>query len=119
MATESGTDRSPEVNTPSTRALNIHRLNSVDVDDRRPTQTRIRVRIPKNYYQEPIISRLISHHGLTVNIAAALLGANARDDGWFDLELRGSQEQIQSGLIYLDELDLEIWHDSTEQEDGW
>jgi ABC-type methionine transport system ATPase subunit len=119
MATEYGTDRSPEVNTPPARTLNIHRSNSVEVNDRRPTQKRIRVRIPKNYHQEPIISRLISHHGLTVNIAAALLGANARDDGWFDLELHGSREQIQSGLIYLDELDLEVWHDSTEQEDGW
>jgi hypothetical protein len=30
------------------------------------------------------------HYGVTVNISAALLGANARDDGWFDLQLRGT-----------------------------
>lgn len=119
MAAEYGTDRSPDSHTPSVHALNINHSSSVGVSDRRPTQIRIRVRIPKDYYQEPIISRLISHHGLTVNIAAALLGANARDDGWFDLELHGSSEQIQSGLIYLDELDLEVWHDSAGQEDGW
>ncbi len=89
------------------------------IDDPRPTQTRIRIRIPKTYQQEPVISRLVSHHGLTVNIAAALLGANARDDGWFDLELTGSSEQIRSALIYLDELDLEIWHDDHAQTDGW
>ncbi|MBD0340900.1 MAG: NIL domain-containing protein, partial [Microcoleus sp. Co-bin12] len=58
-------------------------------------------------------------HGLTVNIAAALLGPNARDDGWFDLELRGTTKQIQSGLIYLDELDLELWGELSPEEDGW
>ncbi|HEY9618184.1 MAG TPA: NIL domain-containing protein [Microcoleaceae cyanobacterium] len=89
-------------------------------DSNRLTQARIRIRIPKNYHEEPVISRLVSHHGLTVNIAAALLGANARDDGWFDLELRGSQEQIRSALLYLNELDLEIWQDSPgAQLDGW
>lgn len=85
----------------------------------RPTHTRIRVRIPKQYNNEPIISRLVSHHGVTVNIAAALLGANGRDDGWFDLELQGTSRQIQSALTYLDELDLEIWGESNPEEDGW
>ncbi len=85
----------------------------------RPTQTRIRIRIPKEYNNEPVISRLVSHHGLTVNISAALLGANARDDGWFDLELRGTSRQIQSALIYLDEMDLEIWGESNSEQDGW
>ena len=85
----------------------------------RPTQTRIRIRIPKEYNNEPIISRLVSDHGLTVNISAALLGANARDDGWFDLELRGTSRKIQSALIYLDEMDLEIWGESNSEQDGW
>uniref|UniRef100_UPI0025B2E11B NIL domain-containing protein n=1 Tax=Trichocoleus desertorum TaxID=1481672 RepID=UPI0025B2E11B len=92
---------------------------SEPTSDQRYTQTRIRIRIPKNYHQEPVISRLISQHGLTVNITAALLGANARDDGWFDLELQGTTAQIDSALLYLNELDLEIWHDSSAQEDGW
>lgn len=85
----------------------------------RPTQTRIRIRIPKEYNNEPIISRLVSHHGVTVNIAAALLGANGRDDGWFDLELQGTSRQIESALTYLDELDLEMWGESNPEEDGW
>ncbi|NJR60416.1 MAG: ABC transporter [Cyanobacteria bacterium CRU_2_1] len=91
----------------------ILRLQWVDsVNDRRRTQTRLRIRIPKRYYQEPIISNLITQHGLTVNILAALLGANAREDGWFDLELQGTVPQIQSALLYLNDLDLEIWHDN-------
>ena len=85
----------------------------------RLTQTRIKIHIPKDLHEEPVISRLVSEHGVTVNIAAALLGANVRDDGWFDLELRGTASQIQSALTYLDELDLEIWGQSTPQEDGW
>ena len=97
-----------------------HVATTGNEDDRRPTQTRVRVRIPKNYHDEPVISRLISHHGLTVNITAALLGANARDDGWFELELRGHSEQIHSALLYFNELDLETWSESTDdQHDGW
>ncbi|MBD1927021.1 NIL domain-containing protein [Trichocoleus sp. FACHB-90] len=88
-------------------------------EDNRPTKTRVRIRIPKQYQEEPVISRLISHHGVTVNIAAALLGANARDDGWFDLELIGTTRQLQSALTYLDEMDLEIWRKSDKEEEGW
>jgi ABC-type methionine transport system ATPase subunit len=88
-------------------------------EDRRPTQTRLRIKIPKRYHHEPIISRLISEHGLTVNIIGALLGASAREDGWFDLELQGYAKQLSSALTYLDELNLEIWHDTGDRNDGW
>jgi ABC-type methionine transport system ATPase subunit len=94
-------------------------IDTESVKANQPIQTRIRIRIPKKYNDEPVISRLISHYGVTVNIAAALLGANARDDGWFDLELRGTSAQIQSALTYLKEMDLEIWDESTTQEDAW
>lgn len=114
MATSSGSD------------LEGKALERLQVDENtellgpnRPTQRRIRIRIPKEYNDEPVISRLVSHYGLTVNITAALLGANARDDGWFDLELRGTIPQIDSALIYLNEMDLEIWRESDTQEDGW
>lgn len=78
---------------------------------------RIRIRIPPKYHQEPVISRLVSQYGLTVNIAAALLGQNARDDGWFDLQLQGNSAQIRSALIYLNDLDLEVWDESGHAED--
>ncbi|MBW4618292.1 MAG: NIL domain-containing protein [Cyanosarcina radialis HA8281-LM2] len=85
----------------------------------RPTQAQIKIRIPKTFHEEPVISRLISEYGVTVNIAAALLGSNARDDGWFNLELQGTQPQIQSALTYLNELDVEIWSRSDTEQDGW
>ncbi|WP_016949934.1 NIL domain-containing protein [Anabaena sp. PCC 7108] len=72
---------------------------------------RIRVRIPKDYHQEPVISRLVSDYGLTVNIKVAILGRDAVGDGWFELDLQGTEAQIQNGLIYLHELDLEVWDD--------
>lgn len=83
-----------------------------DESDQRLTTLRVRIRIPKRYQQEPVISNLIAQYGLTVNIAAALLGANAREDGWFDLTLQGHVSQIQSALLYLNDLDLEIWYES-------
>lgn len=74
-------------------------------------QKRIRIRIPKHYHQEPVISRLVSHYNLTVNITAAVLGANANGDGWFDLDVKGTNAEIESAMTYLSELDLEIWND--------
>ena len=85
----------------------------------RSTTTRLTIRIPKNLHEQPVISRLVSHHGVTVNITAALLGANGGDDGWFDLEIQGRNSQIESALIYLHELDLDIWSKSTAEQDGW
>jgi hypothetical protein len=40
-------------------------------------------------------------------------------DSCFVLELRGTVSQIESALIYLDELDVEISQQSTPEEDGW
>lgn len=88
-------------------------------EDTRVTVTHITVRIPPNFHQEPIISRLILDHGLIVNITAALLGEDTKDDGWFNLELRGTSSQIQSGLIYLEELDLEVWSKQDSEEENW
>lgn len=92
-------------------------MGSTIIDDQRYTQRLIRVRIPKNYHQEPIISRLISDYQLTVNITAAVLGSNANGDGWFALELRGTHAHIQTALTYLHKLDLEIW--DGDEIDGW
>ncbi|MGB8687623.1 MAG: NIL domain-containing protein, partial [Microcoleus sp.] len=71
---------------------NFHKTQESDIPksdsgDTRQTQTRIRIRVPKEYHQEPVISNLISEYGLTVNFNAALLGVKTLDDGWFDLEL--------------------------------
>jgi hypothetical protein len=80
------------------------------------TSQRIRVRITKDYHQEPVISRLVSDYGLTINIKAAFLGQKMISDGWFDisdgcfeLDLQGTQSQIDNGLSYLQDLKLEVW----------
>lgn len=98
--------------------FNEFEANSL-IEANRPTQTRIKIRIPKEFHQKPVISRLVSQYGVTVNITAALLSANARDDGWFELELKATGQQLQTALTYLNELDLEIWAQATSEEDGW
>lgn len=85
----------------------------------RQTQTQIRLRISKQYHQEPIISELSTRYGITVNILGALLSQNAKEDGWFDLELRGNAAQIDSALSYLNDLNLQIWHDADADDTGW
>jgi ABC-type methionine transport system ATPase subunit len=77
------------------------------------TNKRIRVRIPQDHHQEPVISRLVSEYGLTVNIKAAMLGHNAVGDGWFDLDLQGTDTQIQNGLTYFQELKLQVWDENS------
>lgn len=68
----------------------------------------IRIRVPQQYYRQPIFSRLISRYGLTINIAAAIFEAYAKEDAWFDLEIQGSSQQIEAGLAYLQDLNVEI-----------
>ncbi|HAG80923.1 MAG TPA: ABC transporter [Cyanobacteria bacterium UBA12227] len=91
----------------------------LNVRDRRITKTCVRVRIPKRYQQEPVLSNLISQQGLKVNIKTAILGTvwggNAQGDGWFDLQLQGTVKQIDSALIYLSDLDIEVWHESSDE----
>jgi ABC-type methionine transport system ATPase subunit len=108
--------------TPKLTQLDPGDLNPVDPatlnsEDSRRTEKRIRMRIPKTLHQEPVISKLVSHYGLTVNITAAILGSNANGDGWFDLDLKGSHDRIANALAYLNELDLELWQGS--DRDGW
>jgi ABC-type methionine transport system ATPase subunit len=80
--------------------------------DNQLAQKRIRLRIPQQLHQEPVISQLVSKHELTVNITAAILGVNGVGDGWFDLDLQGTSAQIDSALIYLNDLDLEFWDET-------
>lgn len=85
----------------------------------RPTEIRLKIRVPKKYQQEPIISELGTKHNLKVNILAAILGANGEGDGWFDLNLSGRAEELDDALIYLSDLDVEIWETLDINRSGW
>lgn len=85
--------------------------SAIPSGDRVETSHRIRIRIPQEQCSEPVISQLISRFGLTINIAAALLGKDGRGDGWFDLELRGEGDRITAALDYLKELTVEVWQE--------
>jgi ABC-type methionine transport system ATPase subunit len=93
--------------------------STIDFRDNRRTTTHITVRIPKELHEQPVMSRLISHCGIIVNIAAAQLNGHVPQQGCFDLELRGTVFQIASALTYLNELNLEISHRFITGEDGW
>lgn len=68
----------------------------------------LRILVPKDYQKQPIISRLISRYGLTVNIAAAVLTTPNRDRCWLDLQLQGSPQQLEAAIDYLRELRIEM-----------
>jgi len=82
------------------------------------TQVRLRLHIPSHYQREPIISQLVAHYGLVVNIAGASLGKDC-SPGWFDLELRGSPQTISQGLKYLRSLQLEVMGKPNSAGDSW
>ena len=90
-----------------------------DIQDHRPAIASITLKIGGDYHQQPVISRLISEFGLTVNINAAILGANNKDEGWFKLDLQGTTAQIQTALIYLNDLGLETWDQKSNIDEGW
>ncbi|MBD2189717.1 NIL domain-containing protein [Pseudanabaena mucicola] len=81
--------------------------------DTRPVTKDVKIRIPEDLHSEPVISNLISQHGVTVNIVSATLGVNA-GSGWFHLDLKGNISQIQTAIAYLNDLDIEIWEDNSE-----
>ncbi|HAX78474.1 MAG TPA: hypothetical protein DCY88_22255 [Cyanobacteria bacterium UBA11372] len=82
-------------------------------------QIRLRVHIPLSYQQEPVFYRLISNYGLVVNITGAMLKENTTEQGYFDLELRGTPSQIGKGLSYLESLNIKIVGKPNAAGDSW
>lgn len=109
-------DSNHEWKTVSNATLNLELDES---EYNRKTQRRIKIRVPKQHLKEPVIGRLASDYDLDVNILAALLGSEDGHDGWFDLELQGKSQNIDSALTYLSDLDVEIWYESNQQTDDW
>ena len=94
-------------------------LNLDFSDHNRTTETRIRIKIPKKYHEKPVIANLASEHNLKVNILSAILTKDPEEDGLFDLELIGHSQEIDAALIYLSELDIEVLHEASRENDGW
>ncbi|ARV60913.1 NIL domain-containing protein [Nostocales cyanobacterium HT-58-2] len=104
---------------PNKQGKSTQGKSTIDFRDNRRTTTRITVRIPKEFHEQPVMSQLISHCGITVNVAAAKLNGHLPQQGCFDLELGGTVFQIASALTYLNELNLEISHKFITEEDTW
>ncbi|MCG9893743.1 MAG: NIL domain-containing protein [Thermosynechococcaceae cyanobacterium MS004] len=83
------------------------------------TRQHIQIQIPPKYTQEPVISTLTTRFELEVNILSALLATNTQESGWFDLELYGTPERIQSAIAYLAELHIEILSDNATTQESW
>lgn len=67
-----------------------------------------RISVPQKYHRQPVISRLVSRYGLTVNITAASLVSDSDSDGWFDLELSGNPQHLTNSLSYLQGLGVNL-----------
>ena len=70
--------------------------------------------INKNLY--PNLHRIMDGR---LTLQGQWLDSLKRDRGWFNLELRGTLNQIQKGIAYLEELELEIWGKPNTDGDSW
>jgi hypothetical protein len=98
---------------------NSYLLEQRPFQNNRQTEIELKLRVPQSYHQEPIISQLISEYQLKVIFLSAILGKDGQGDGWFGLKIAGTIQQINNALIYLSELDIEIWHEQDLELDGW
>jgi hypothetical protein len=98
---------------------NPYLLEQRQFQNNRQTEIELKLRVPQSYHQEPIISQLISEYQLKVIFLSAILGKDGQGDGWFGLKILGTIQQINNALIYLSELDIEIWHEPDLELDGW
>ncbi|MEJ6483748.1 NIL domain-containing protein [Nostoc punctiforme UO1] len=73
-----------------------------------PASVHSRILVPQKYNRQPVISRLVSRYGLTVNIKAASLTSDSDSDGWFDLELSGNPQKLTNSLSYLQGLGVNL-----------
>lgn len=76
---------------------------------RQQESLRVRVKIPRDQQEQPVLSHLISDHRITITIRAALLSPNAPDDGWFDLEFQGKPSSIRSAVEDLSRQGADLW----------
>jgi len=74
----------------------------------KPAPVHSRILVPQLYHRQPVISRLVSRYGLTVNIKAASLVSGTEGEGWFDLDLLGKPQQVTNGLSYLQGLGVNL-----------
>ena len=64
------------------------------------TSRRFHLTYPEHLVQEPVVSRLVSEHGLEINIRRADVTAEV---GWILLEVTGTHQQIRDGRDYLEQ----------------
>jgi ABC-type methionine transport system ATPase subunit len=71
-----------------------------------PIKIEIRMKIPRIYWEQPIIYNLAYGYNLDVKILSGNLGSDNNNDGDFHLELTGIKERIAEGIKYLSSLNI-------------
>jgi hypothetical protein len=65
-------------------------------------------------YQKNVTLENLVDHDLISRLALKIVViALGKRQGWFDLDLQGTETQIQNGLNYLQELKLQVWDENS------
>lgn len=67
---------------------------------------RLRLQVPANRVQEPFIYRMVTEHQLRPNILEANLSPEKQ--GAMVVEISGKPQNIESGILFLREADIEV-----------
>ena len=73
---------------------------------------RLRLRIPPEHVQQPILSELIRNFPVQLNIRAAMLASSGQEGGWFDVQLDGDDATLKAALAQLKAQGVELWVDT-------
>lgn len=70
---------------------------------------RLRLEVPANRVREPFLYRMVTEYNLKPNILEANLSPDRR--GSLLLELKGKPQDIEKGILFLREADIEVVED--------
>jgi ABC-type methionine transport system ATPase subunit len=73
---------------------------------------RLRLRIPPEQVQQPILADLIRNFPVQLNIQAAMLASGGQEGGWFDVQLDAEEAILKAAIAQLKSQGVELWFDN-------
>ncbi len=76
----------------------------------------LRLRIPAELHDQPVLSALVREFNLHLNIVSALLSQTDRASGWFHVTLQGSDATLQAALAWLEDRRVDFWLEQSQSD---
>jgi ABC-type methionine transport system ATPase subunit len=80
---------------------------------------RLRLRIPHDQVQKPILADLVRQFPVQLNIRAAMLASSGHEDGWFDVQLDAEDDTLKAAIAHLKEQGVELYFETPADTEDW